>query len=71
MMSTCCYVVTCYTSSGPGSGSPYPATLPSDELLRCPHDHMNAESVERRGSEGREGGLSVTQAGEGRGVFAY
>ena len=40
MMSTCCYVpsdmLQCYTSSGPGSGSPYPATLPSDELLRCP-----------------------------------
>ena len=59
VMSTCCYVpsdmLQCYTSSGPGSGSPYPATLPSDELLRCPHDPMNAESVERRGSEGREG----------------
>ena len=27
------WLVTCYTSSGPGSGSQYPATLHSDQLL--------------------------------------
>ena len=59
------HVTQCYTSSGPGSGSHYPATLHCNEC--CCASIVMPMSVERRGSEGR-GGLSVTQAHVGWGV---